>query len=228
MNPAKIRLKLKRRRARRDRQKRLYEKTGRRGHKKAARVHQRAVKKLRTLLDRLTTVQPVSNNGIRFIAEFEGFYSKPYNDPVGFATVGYGHLIRYGPVKASDHTSVWLKGQRTPGRLTEAEARKLLKERVAADYSPPVRALFTDGPLKGKFHQGALDALVSFAFNLGPASVQGVPGFETIGRAIESGSLAQIAQALPLYDKAGGQALAGLTRRRKAEAHLLLTGMYHY
>lgn len=226
MNTRNVRQRLQRRRMRRDRQKSLYRKTGKRGHKRAAITEQRAVRKLRELLKRLETVQGISDSGVAFIAAFEGFFSEPYNDPAGHATVGYGHLLHYGPVTEADRRAVWLKGQKTPGRLTQKEAMKLLKERIRADYEPPVKALFTDGPLKGRFHQGALDALVSFAFNLGPASVQGVSGFETIGRAIQSGSLKRIAKAMPLYDKAGGQALPGLTRRREAEARLLLTGMY--
>lgn len=32
---------------------------------------------------------------MNLVAHFEGFFSCPYNDPVGYATIGFGHLIGY-------------------------------------------------------------------------------------------------------------------------------------
>lgn len=224
-----LRQKLRRRLAARARQRALYEQTGKVGHRKAAARHNKAVAKLRGIISKRRRVRPVSDKGVKFISNFEGFFSKPYNDPVGYATVGYGHLLGYRAVRPSDHHSIWIDGQMVPGQLTKAEARELLRRELAAKYEPAVRRLFEPGgPLYGQFDQGFYDALVSFAFNLGPASVvPGTPGFETLGRAIQSGKRAQIAAALTLYDKAGGNALPGLTRRRAAEKRLMLTGLYH-
>lgn len=223
-----LRKKLRRRIARRDRQSGLFLETGQLGHRKAARRHARAIAKLRGLIDRRRRVRPISEEGVRFIAGFEGFFSQPYNDPAGFSTVGYGHLLGYRPVTDADRRGVWVRGQRIPGRLTKPEARRLLRRTLADRYEPPVRRLFEPGgPLYGQFEQGFYDGLVSFAFNLGPGSVvPGTPGFETLGRAILAGNRAQIANALTLYDKAGGKALPGLTRRRAAEKRLILTGLY--
>lgn len=227
MKPARLRRKLEKRRKQLARQTRLYKATGKRGHRRAMKRHARAIRKLRHLLRRATTPQPISEQGIDFIARFEGFYPRPYNDPVGYATVGYGHLIAYRPVLSSDNQGIWVKGQKRRGVLTEAEAKTLLKRKLASDYEPAVRRLFeVGGPLHGKFTQGRYDALCSFAFNLGPASLSGIPGFETMGRAIQSGDLVAISDAFLLYDKAGGRALPGLTRRRKAEQRLFVTGRY--
>jgi lysozyme len=169
-----------------------------------------------------------SDAGVQFISEFEGFYAEPYNDPAGFATVGFGHLLGYRPVSANDRKAIWIDGQETPGRLTQDEARRLLARELSQTYEPPVRALFLDGgPLAGKFEQSLFDALVSFAYNLGPGAVTpGTSGFETVGRAIQSGSRNGIADSLLLYDRAGGQQLPGLTRRRRAERRLIRAGNY--
>lgn len=228
MTLANLRKKLKRARKGRDRQTNRWRRTRKAGHGKAAKKWAAKARNLRKRITAATRVRWISPKGVEFIASWEGFPNngKPYNDPVGYATVGYGHLLGYRPVTAADNRAVWVPGQKTPGRLTKREARKLLKQKLRKTYEPPVRELFTTGPLRGKFRQGAYDALVSFAFNLGPGSVQGVPGFETLGRAIDSGSIGKVANALRLYDKAGGQALPGLTRRREAERLLLLSGIY--
>jgi GH24 family phage-related lysozyme (muramidase) len=169
-----------------------------------------------------------SDAGVQFISEFEGFFSEPYNDPAGFATVGFGHLLGYRPVSANDRKAIWIDGQETPGRLTKDEARRLLALELSKTYEPAVRSLFMDdGPLVGKFEQSLFDSLVSFAYNLGPGAViPGTSGFETVGRAIQSGSRNGIADSMLLYDKAGGRSLPGLTRRRRAERRLIRTGNY--
>lgn len=224
-----LRDKIKRRIRARDRQRKLYKKTGKAGHAKAAKRHVRAIRKVRRILARKTdaTNAVLSKNGTKFVSEFEGYFSDPYNDPAGFATVGFGHLLGYRPVNHQDRNAIWVPGQRKPGRLTVDEARELLARDISKDYAPAVRALFTDGPLAGQFDQAFFDALVSFAYNLGTGAVRpGTAGFETVGRAIAAGDRQAIADALLLYDKAGGRALPGLTRRRKAERRLILTGNY--
>lgn len=223
-----LRKKLARRRKARDRQVRLWRKTGKAGHGKAARHHSRAIAYLRRLLRRSRTISDVSEAGVQFIADFEGFYAAPYNDPAGYATVGYGHLLGYRPVTDADRRSRWVFRQANAGRLTEVEARRLLADDLRRTYEPRVRRLFeAGGPFFGKFEQTFYDALVSATYNLGPGAVTpGTPGFETIGRAIAAGDRKAVAEALLLYDKAGGVALPGLTRRRRAERRLILTGNY--
>jgi GH24 family phage-related lysozyme (muramidase) len=225
----KLRDKIKRRIRARERQRKLYRKTNKSGHGKAAKRHAKAVRKLRKILARKTDASNarLSPAGTKFVSDFEGYFSDPYNDPVGYATVGFGHLLGYRPVNAADRNGIWVPGQRKPGRLTVEEARELLARDISRDYAPTVRRLFIDGPLAGQFDQALFDALVSFAYNLGVGSVRpGTVGFETIGRAIERGDRKAIADAMLLYDKAGGIALPGLTRRRKAERRLILTGNY--
>jgi lysozyme len=223
-----LRDKLRKRRRALRRQTRLWKKTGKTGHAKAAKRHARAVRYLRNLIQKSATESDTSPAGLQFISEFEGYFSHPYNDPVGYATVGIGHLIGYRAVRPSDSKLIWVQGQKKPGQLTRAEAERLLAQDLAKDYEPAVRRLFLPGgPLAGKFEQSLFDALVSFAYNLGPGSVTpGTRGFETIGRAISAGDRKAIAEAVLLYDKAGGKALPGLTRRRRAERRLILTGDY--
>jgi GH24 family phage-related lysozyme (muramidase) len=215
----------------RDRQRRLFLRTGKRGHARAAGRHARAVRYLRALLRRARDSGPESDTseaGVRFIADFEGFLAVPSDELDGHATVGIGHLIHFGPVTEADRKGIWVEGQKQPGRLTREEAERLLARDLAQKFEPAVRELFGPGGyLEGRFEQTLFDALVSAAYNLGPGVVRpGTPGFETIGRAIQSRNRTAIADALLLYDKANGQALPGLTRRRRAERRLILAGEY--
>lgn len=65
-------------------------------------------------------------------------------------------------------------------------------------------------------NQNQFDALVSFTYNCGGRNLL---------QLVKNRSLDQIADALLLYNKAGGKVLDGLTRRRKAERELFMTGM---
>jgi lysozyme len=157
-----------------------------------------------------------SPEGVKLIAEFEGFPNggRPYNDPIGLATVGYGHLIARRGVTGADAKAVWVRGQRQPGVLTQAEARRLLaqdlkprEERVAAMLKVPVT-------------QNQFDALVSFAFNVGEGALAG----STLLRKLNAGDHRGAADGLLAWDKAGSptRPLAGLTRRRQAERAMFL------
>lgn len=186
----------------------------------------KAIRKLVAIREKLL-IKRTTPAGAAFIRHFEGVCHTPINDPVGYSTVGVGHLIAYRGVTDADRRAVWVKGQKQPGRLTNTEADRLLLQDLRRDYEPVVKKLFTSGPLKGRFAPHRFDALASFAFNLGVNSViPGTRGFETMGRALTSGDLTAIGDAMLLYDKAGGRVLPGLVRRRRAERRLLLTGSY--
>lgn len=144
----------------------------------------------------------LSANGLALIKRFEGFRETVYDDGTGVLTIGYGETRK--PL---------------PRRLTEPQAARLLAERLDTSYEPAVRALFT-GPNALPFNQNRYDALVSFVYNLGPNAVKGVPGFETMGRAIRDCDVRGIARAIPLYCNPGTNVHEGLLRRRKAEVAL--------
>ena len=67
--------------------------------------------------------------------------------------------------------------------------------------------------LKRDFNENQFSALTSFVYNCGLGSLQSL---------CRNRNNKQIAEALLLYNKAGGRVLAGLTKRRKAERELFL------
>lgn len=154
------------------------------------------------------TPSGVSNHGTNFIKAFEGFSGTIYRDSVGVPTVGYGHTVDVRP------GAIWVKGQHTPGRLTEAEATTLLHQDLNRDYAPTIRAL--NLPL----NQNQFDALTSFVYNVG---VGGVSTSTRIGRDLRAHQFRAAANGLLEWDRAGGQVLQGLLNRREAERQLFLS-----
>jgi GH24 family phage-related lysozyme (muramidase) len=140
--------------------------------------------------------------GIALIKEFEGFPfgGRPYRDPVGVWTIGYGHTAGVGP---NTH------------RLTEREASRLLQQDLDRKYEPAVEAL----PMADELNENQFSALVSFVYNIGPGSISAETG---IGRALRARQWQRAADEMLRWNKAGGRVLPGLTRRRQAERALFL------
>jgi lysozyme len=156
---------------------------------------------LRVLARHPDHVSAVSETGVRLIAEFEGCILHPYRDAVGVWTIGYGHTENVGP--------------HTPPLASQARAMELLRLDLNRKYAPPVTRLGL--PL----NQHQYDALVSLSYNLGPGILD---SGHTLGQRLRDHDWTGAANAILLYDNAGGHKLAGLTRRRQAERALFLKG----
>ena len=134
-----------------------------------------------------------SDKGLELIKNFEGCKLTAYRCPAGVLTIGYGHT---GDVK---------EGQ----KITQKKADALLKEDLEKFEKRVEKYNW-----KYHFNQNEFDALVSFAYNIG-----NVDGLTKNGKR----SRGQVADAILLYNKAGGKVLNGLVKRRKAEQALFLT-----
>lgn len=136
----------------------------------------------------------IGQAGINLIKKFEGCRLTAYKCPAGVWTIGYGHT-------GSD-----VKQGLT---ITQAKADQLLRNDLEKFEK---HVMLFDS----KYHwtQNEFDALVSFSFNVG--SINQLTANKT--RTKE-----QIVKSILLYNKAGGNVLPGLTRRRQAEQKLFLT-----
>lgn len=144
----------------------------------------------------------ISQKGIDLIKEFEGCVLHAYRDSVGVVTIGYGTT---NAVSSIIGTSIYM------GMIiTQAIAEEWLTKTINYKYVPLVMKY----DYKYHWNQNQLDALVSFAYNLGS-----IDSLTNYGKR----SISEISNAILLYNKAGGQVLAGLTRRRKAEKTLFDT-----
>jgi len=136
-----------------------------------------------------------SGNGLSLTKQFESLRLTAYQDPVGVWTIGYGHT---GPDVTSGLT------------VTQDQAQAWLAQDVssAADCVNEVVMI--------ALSQNEFDALVDFVFNLGPGNFKA----STLLVDLNAGNLAAAANQFDRWDRAGGQVVAGLLRRRQAETDM--------
>ncbi|MCD8189689.1 MAG: peptidoglycan-binding protein, partial [Clostridiales bacterium] len=100
--------------------------------------------------------------------------------------------------------------------ITQSKADSLLTSDVAKFWTYANNIDYV--PLTASMNENQLSALTSFAFNCGQNNLKTLCADRT---------LAEIGEAILLYNKAGGKVLSGLTTRRKAERELYLTEVTH-
>ena len=132
------------------------------------------------------------------LAHHEGVRQKPYKCPAGLWTVGVGHLIGDGKSLPDS----W-------NRVFSLEEVYAILAKDVERFERGVERLITI-PLK----QHEMDALVSFAFNLGLGCLQRSSIRQKLNRGDKEGAV----ESLLKYNKAGGKVLKGLDNRRKDEA----------
>ena len=135
-----------------------------------------------------------SDRGKNLIKTFEGCKLKAYRDSVGVPTIGIGHT----------------NGVTMGMEISQSVADKFFKQ----DVELPEKTI---NKLGINFRQNQFDALVSFMFNLGVGNF----AKSTLKKKILAGADdKEIAEEFKKWNKAGGKVLAGLVKRREAEANL--------
>ena len=135
----------------------------------------------------------IGQAGLALIKQHEGCRLAAYRCAAGVWTIGYGHT-------AGVHSGM---------TITQAQADAYLQQDIAKFEGYVNNPAYV--PITEQLNQNQFDALVSFAFNLGAGNLR---------KLCKGRTAAQIARAMPSYNKAAGKVLAGLTRRRKAEQAL--------
>jgi lysozyme len=134
-------------------------------------------------------------DGIALIKRFEGCKLEAYQDVIGVWTIGYGST----------------KGVVPGMRISQQQAEDMLASRLAYEFEPAINRAIGDAPTT----QGQYDAMASLAWNIGPGAFEhhcSVPHHHV------EGNYGAAAEAFKLWNKAGGQVLQPLARRRAIEA----------
>ena len=146
-------------------------------------------------------ITKIGQKGLELIKSFEGLKLKPYLCPASIPTIGYGNT--YYPngqkVKLSDPA------------ITKEQAEELIKHSLST-YEKTVDSFCRDDISQSQF-----DALVSFAYNVGTGNLQKSTLIKKVNANPQDPT---IKDEFLKWNKANGKVLAGLTRRRLAEATL--------
>jgi lysozyme len=144
-----------------------------------------------------------SQNGLNFIASWEGEVDHVYKDVAGIPTIGIGHVVR--------------PGESFPNGITHAQALALL----AGDVGTAENAV--NEYITHSMTQNMFDALVSFTFNCGGGALEQ----SSCRTKLNTGDIQGAADALLLWDKTTINGVLtvdeGLLKRRQAERALFLT-----
>lgn len=135
-----------------------------------------------------------SRAGLGLVKTFEGCKLTAYLCPAGLPTIGYGRTT----------------GVKLGQKITQAQADAWVVSEYD-EFEAKVRRIVTV-PLT----DNQLGALTSFAYNLGTGALAS----STLLRLLNAGDYAGAAAQFGRWNKAGSKVLAGLTKRRTAEAAL--------
>lgn len=132
--------------------------------------------------------------GLALVKDYEGLHLSPYLCPARVWSIGYGHT-------RTVHAGM---------KITPDQANQLLEDDLRLVEHAAARLVTV--PL----NDNQFAALVSFAFNVGIANFER----STLLALLNRGWYEQVPAQLMRWDRAGGEALGGLARRRAAEARL--------
>lgn len=157
----------------------------------------------------------VSDKCLHMIKHHEGVRTRPYQCPALLWTVGVGHVID------PTHARVPL-AERKALPIPSGWDRTLSMEEVNDILQDDLKR-FVTGVLRlcpnTANNQSHLDALTSFAFNVGLGNLQR----SQVRMKYNRGDFEGAADELLTWNKAGGKVLKGLTNRRNDERALFLS-----
>ena len=143
----------------------------------------------------------ISKEGLALIKKFEGCELKAYRCPANVLTIGYGVT----------------KGVTEDMEITQQEADEMLAGELI-EYTE-----YINNMVKVALNQGQFDALTAWIYNLGPTNFKD----STLLRVLNEGRYNEVPQEIKRWNKANGQVLNGLIKRREAEALLFQSKEWH-
>ncbi|KAF9005213.1 lysozyme-like domain-containing protein [Cyathus striatus] len=149
----------------------------------------------------------INDATINLIKQFEGFVPSPAPDPINLPTVGFGHKCQ--KKDCAEVSFSFPLSQSTASLLLQSDSQK---------FTSCLNNLIDNTVTLNDNQFGALTA---FAFNVGCGTVQSSTLLKRLNAGDDPNTVA--AQELPKFNKAKGNVLAGLTRRRAAEVSLFQT-----
>lgn len=149
--------------------------------------------------------RPMTPIAVNLLKDFEGWVPNAYDDPAGYCTIGYGHLIS---LKGCADTSLG----RFSKALSEEDGETLL-ESDSRSARLSVQQLVVIGLTDDQF-----GALSSFVFNIGKQNF----ARSTLLALLNAKEFVAASSEFRRWIKSNGQVYGGLVDRRSCEAALFL------
>ncbi len=151
----------------------------------------------------LQTPRAVIKVAIDLIKAFEGWASRAYDDPAGYCTIGYGHLI--AKAKCSE-----IQLGQFSGVLSKDDGTKLMLSDTV-----PARAAI-ERLVQSELSKEQFGALTSFVYNVGVTNFSR----STLLKTLNNQEFDVAGRELRKWTRANGKILKGLVVRRNCEASL--------
>jgi lysozyme len=147
--------------------------------------------------------------GLNMITGEEEFRPEVYPDPGGRGTIGYGHLVKKGEEKVYPKGTV----------IDKAKGREILQADLG-DAEAAIRRL-----AQVDLSQNQFDALVSFAYNVGPVAFAKSTLLKKLNNGDYEGAAQEFSKWIWIADRKTGEKTKsdGLIRRREKEQKLFQT-----
>lgn len=143
----------------------------------------------------------LNDKGYNLIKQYEGYSDRPYLCPAGVPTIGYGNTYYPNGVKV----------KLTDKQINREYANELLEfvaDKFAIDVLKLVKSIIT---------QNQLNALTSFAYNLGVTNFKNSTLLKKVNANPNDPT---IKEEFLKWNKSNGKILQGLINRRRAESNL--------
>ena len=151
-------------------------------------------------------IDNISENGLGFIRESEGFIGTIYRDAGGRATIGYGHLLTTN------------EAERFSNGITREQGGELLRQDVGIAVGAINRLVNV------RLNQNQFDALSSFVFNVGTGNFSR----STLLRELNRGNYDAVPAQLLRWVNVNGVQNRGLRMRRMREINLFRQRDYNF
>jgi lysozyme len=158
-------------------------------------------------------VAQIAPEALELIKEFEGYlkqigggYVKPYLCPANVPTIGYGSTFYENGTRVRLSDPPIDKSRAT--ELLDYELDRVCAPTIAAKVHVPLHPL-----MRG--------ALMSFAFNVGTGALAS----STLIKRVNARDWNEVPREFKKWTRGGGVVLAGLVRRRNAEAAMFMQGV---
>ena len=136
----------------------------------------------------------ISAEGMALIKKFEGCELEAYLDAVNIPTIAFGRIknVRMGDSCTKEQAEAWLEEE-----IQEYEG-------------------YINDMVEVELEQCQFDALCAWVYNLGPTNLRE----STLLKVLNEKKYDEVPAQIKRWNKAGGDVLEGLTRRREAESLL--------